>query len=64
MQGFSLLKIANPHGTGCCEWRGTWSNYDTKSWKEHPEVGIFLLLLLFLFLFSPLSFFPLNTADA
>ena len=38
-QGFTLLKLANPHGTGCDEWGGTWSNTDTKSWKDNPEVG-------------------------
>ena len=39
MQGFTLLKLANPHGRGGQEWGGAWSNNDTKSWRDNPEVG-------------------------
>jgi hypothetical protein len=38
MQGFTLLKLANPHGKGCTEWHGAWGNMDSKSWKDHPQV--------------------------
>jgi hypothetical protein len=42
-QGFTMLKLANPHGKGSKEWSGAWSDTDMARWKMHPEVSLLRL---------------------